>query len=211
LLFFRYSFFYSLQEASKVFAMGKETNFYKTCTDDYLELLKDQEVLRTKYGAAEVAPESSSVTSTVTSILRFAAMNEREQNRLLTDAEKVAKKFRVPEKMHWYTKVRAFSETGQWGNLKKLADSKAKPPIGFKPFARAAIRGGRSSSEVLKYIDRVTVPEERFSLLCEAGIWNRALEEAYKLKDERRIMEVKSSCGSPELQMQADRMLGRLA
>jgi hypothetical protein len=83
---FRYSFFFVLQEASKVFAMGKETNFYKTCTDDYLELLKDQEVLRTKYGAAEVAPESSSVTATINSILRYAAMNEREQNRLLTDA-----------------------------------------------------------------------------------------------------------------------------
>lgn len=200
-----------LAEASKVFAMGKETNFYKTCTDDYLELLKDQEVLRTKYGAAEVAPDSSSVIATITSILRYAAMNEREQNRLLTDAEKVAKKFRVSEKMYWHTKVRAFAETGQWNNLKKLADSKAKPPIGFKPFARAAIHGGRSPSEVLKYIDRVTVPEERFSLLCEAGIWKRALEEAYKLKDERRIMDVKSRCGSPELQMQADQMLARLA
>lgn len=194
-----------------MFAMGKETNFYKTCTDEYLELLRDQEVLRTKYGASEVAPESSSVTSTIASILRYAAMNEREANRLLTDAEKVAKKFRVPEKMNWHTKVRAFAETGQWVNLQKLADSKTKPPIGFKPFARAAIQGGRSSSEVLKYIDRVIAPEERFNLFCEAGIWKRALEEAFKLKDERRIIDVKSRCGSPELQMQADQMLARLA
>ena len=200
-----------IQEASKVFAMGKETNFYKTATDDYLELLKDQEVLRTKYGANEVAPESSSVMATITSILRYAATNEREQNRLLTDAEKVAKKFRVSEKMYWHTKVRVFAETGQWMNLKQLADSKAKPPIGFKPFARAAIQGGRNTSEILKYIERITVPEERFSLFCEAGIWKRALEEAFKLKDESRIMDVKSRCGSPELQMQADQMLGRLA
>jgi vacuolar protein sorting-associated protein 16 len=200
-----------LSEASKVFAMGKETNFYKTCTDDYLELLKDQEVLRTKYGASEVAPESSSVVETISAILRYAAVNEREAGRLLTDAEKVAKKFRIPEKMHWYTKVRAFAETGQWQNLNKLADSKAKPPIGFKPFARAAIQGGRSTSEVLRYIDRVVVPEERYSLFCEAGIWKRALEEAFKLKDEGRIMDVKSRCGSPELQLQADQLLARLA
>lgn len=199
------------QEASKVFAMGKETNVYKTCTDDYLELLKDQEVLRTKYGSAEVAPESSSVVATITSILRYAATNEREQNRLLTDADKVAKKFRVPDKMHWHTKVRAFCETGQWHNLKKLADLKTKPPIGLKPFARAAIRGGRPSQEIIKYIERVTVPEERYSLFCEANLWTRALAEAVKLKDERRIMEVKASCNSPEIQMQADQLMARLA
>lgn len=200
-----------LSEASKVFALGKETNFYKTCTDDYLELLKDQEVLRTKYGVSEVAPECSSVVNTISSILRYAAVNEREASRLLTDAEKVAKKFRVPDKMHWYTKVRAFSETGQWQNLKKLADSKAKPPIGFKPFARAAIQGGRSSTEVLRYIDRITIPEERFTLFCEAQVWKRALEEAYKLKDEGRILDVKSRCGNPDMQLQADQLLARLA
>lgn len=33
-----------LVEASRIFGMGKETAFQKTCTDDYLELLKDQEV-----------------------------------------------------------------------------------------------------------------------------------------------------------------------
>lgn len=191
--------------------MGKETNVYKTCTDDYLELLKDQEVLRTKYGAAEVAPESSSVAATIVSIVRHAAVNEREQNRLLTDADKVAKKFRVPDKLHWHTKVRAFAETQQWGNLKKLADSRAKPPIGLKPFARAAIRGRRPAGEIARYIDRVTVPEERVSLYCEAGAWKRALEEAYKMKDEHRIIDVKARCGSPELQLQADELLARLA
>jgi len=200
-----------LSEAARVFAMGKETNFYKTCTDDYLELLKDQEVLRTKYGVSEVAPESTSVVDTISSILRYAAVNERESSRLLMDAEKVAKKFRVPDKMYWYTKVRAFAETGQWQNLNKLADSKTKPPIGFKPFARAAIQGGRSASEILRYIERVVAPEERYSLFTEAGLWKGALEEAFRLKDEGRIMDVKSRCGSPELQLQADQLLARLA
>merc|ERR1711935_750572 len=62
-----------LAESSRVFAMGKETAFQKACTDDYLELLKDQEVLRTKYSSPEVAPESSSVAATITSVLHFAA------------------------------------------------------------------------------------------------------------------------------------------
>eukprot|EP00934_Nitzschia_sp_Nitz4_P006298 Nitzschia sp. Nitz4//scaffold126_size65214//3825//7324//NITZ4_006145-RA/size65214-snap-gene-0.55-mRNA-1//-1//CDS//3329534656//6288//frame0 len=199
-----------LAESSKVFAMGKDTNVYKTFTDEYLELLKDQEVLRTKYGAAEVAPESSSVVDTVTSILKYAAVNEREQHRLLNDADKVAKKFRVPDKLHWYTKVRAFAETSQWGNMKALADSKTKPPIGFKPFARAAIAGGRNPQEVTKYIERVTVPEERFDLYCEAGLWTRALSEAFKMRDDHRLMNVKARCNSPEIQAQADQLMARL-
>jgi hypothetical protein len=158
-----------------------------------------------------VAPESSSVTATITSVLRYAAINEREQHRLLTDADKIAKKFRVPDKMHWHTKVKAFAETKQWKNLRNLSESRAKPPIGFKPFARAAIKGGQSSSEVLRYVERVSIPEERFSLYCEAGMWKRALEEAAKLRDERRIIDVKTRCGSPEIQLQADQLLGRLA
>jgi hypothetical protein len=191
--------------------MGKETAFHKSCTDDYLELLKDQEVLRTKYGAAEVAPESSSVTSTIASVLRYASVNEREQHRLLSDADKIAKKFRVPDKMLWHTKVKAFAETGQWANLRKLADSRTKSFIGYKPFARAAIKYGQSSSDIMRYIERVTVPEERYSLFCEAGMWKRALEEAAKLRDERRIIDVKTRCGNPNIQLQADQFLARLA
>ena len=34
------------QEASRIFGMGKETTFHKTCTDDYLELTRDQEVIQ---------------------------------------------------------------------------------------------------------------------------------------------------------------------
>lgn len=36
--------FYVLQEAARIFGLGKETAFHKACTDDYIELLKDQEV-----------------------------------------------------------------------------------------------------------------------------------------------------------------------
>ena len=170
------------------------------------------QVLRTKYGAdAAIIPESSSVTATIVAVLRYAAVNEREQHRLLTDADKIAKKFRISEKMLWHTKVKAFSDTGQRGNLRKLADSKAKPPIGFKPFARAAIKGNQSVSDKMRYIERVTVPEERFGLFCEASLWKKALEEAARLRDERRIIDVKSRCNDPELQMKADQVLARLA
>jgi hypothetical protein len=200
-----------LDEASRVFGLGKETAFAKSCTDDYLDLLKDQEVLRNMYGSVEVAPESSSITATIASVLQFAASQPREQHRLLSDADKLAKKYRVPEKRLWHVKVKAFSESGQWSNLRILSDSRAKPPIGFKPFVRAVIRGKQSTAEIVRYLDRITVPEERYDLYGEAGLWKKALEEAVRLKDPRRVINVKTLCNDPDLQLQADQALGRLA
>jgi hypothetical protein len=200
-----------LSDASKIFAMERDASFQKTCTDEYIELLKDQDILRTKYSASEVAPESSSVGATISSILHFAGKNVRDKNRLLNDADKVAKKFRIPEKMLWHIKVKAFSETNQWKNLLLLANSRTKSPIGYKPFARAAIKGRQPPKDILRYIERITDPEERFSLYGEAVMWKRALDEAVKMKDGMRIIDVKARCNDPEIQLAADQMLGRLA
>jgi hypothetical protein len=194
-----------------VFGLGKETALFKSCTDDYLELLRDQEVIRTKYGSTDVAPDSSSVTKTIASVIHFAADNAREQHRLLGDADKLAKKFRVPEKRLWHIKVKAFADSEQWSNLRLLSESRTKSPIGFKPFARAAIRGKQNETEVMKYIDRVTAMDERYDLFCEATMWKKALEEAGKMRDGNRILNVKRLCNSDDIQMQADQMLARLA
>ncbi|KAL7575766.1 hypothetical protein ACA910_003096 [Epithemia clementina (nom. ined.)] len=199
-----------LQESSRVFSLGKETGFYKQCTDEYLELLKDQEVIRTKYGSSEVAPVSTSVTATIVSVLHYAATHVREQHRLLSDADKIAKKFRIPDRRLWHVKVKAFADSGQWSNLRLLADSRSKSPIGYAPFARAAIRGRQPSAEVFKYIDKITVAEERCDLLSEAGMWKRALEEAIRIRDMQRILNVKTRCNSPELQMQAEQALRKM-
>lgn len=200
-----------LQEASDLFNKGKETGFYKQCTDEYVDLLKDQEVIRTKYGSVEAAPPSTSVTATIVSLLHYSATHVREQHRLLSDADKIAKKFRIPDRRLWHIKVKAFSESGQWSNLKILADSRTKSPIGYAPFARAAIRGKQPSSEILKYVEKIASGEERCDLLSEAGMWKRALEEAIRIRDLPRIHNVKSNCNSPELQMQADQALAKLA
>jgi vacuolar protein sorting-associated protein 16 len=200
-----------LSEASRVFGLGKETAFEKACTDDFLQLLKDQEVIRTKYGAYEAAPESSSVTSTIAAMLQFGAIHVREQHRLLSDADKLAKKYRIPERRLWYIKVKAFQDSGQWSNLRILADSRKTPPIGFKPFARAAIRGKQNVTEILRYLDRIAVPEERYDLYCEASLWKNALEEAIRMRDGRRVLNVKTLCNSQELQLECDQAMGRLA
>lgn len=200
-----------LGEASRIYSLGKDTGFQKQCTDEHMDLLKDQEVLRKKYGTDEVAPRGSSLTTTIVSIIWHATVNKRESHRLLSDVDKLAKKFRIPDKRLWHIKVRAFADSGQWPQLRKLGDSKTKPPIGFKPFAMATIQGKQSDPEIMRYIDRVTVSEERYDLFCEAKLWKRALEEAAKLRDTRRIANVRSSCNSAEIEQLADDMLNRLS
>lgn len=199
-----------LAEASRIFGLGKDSSFQKSCSDDQIELLKDMETLRNKYSSIQIDLDGRSVITTIAALIHAASLNEREQHRLLTDVDKVARKYRVSEKRLWAVKVKAFSESNQWSNLRTLAESK-KSPIGYKPFARAAITGKQPISEVIRYIGRVTIAEEKYDLLVESKLWKDALEEAFKMKDSRRIINVKSLCGDPDLQIVADQLLGRIA
>jgi vacuolar protein sorting-associated protein 16 len=134
----------------------------------------------------------------------------REQHRLLQDADKLARRFRIPDKRFWHIKVKAFADSDQWSNLKSLAESR-KSPIGYAPFARAVIRGKQPESEIKFYLRKVTTPEERYDLLCEAGLWQEALDAATELKDARRLLSIKSLCNNEAIQLQVDQRLGSLA
>jgi len=144
--------------------------------------------------------------------LKYASTNEglREQHRLLQDADKLARRFRIPDKRFWHIKVKAFSDSNQWSNLKSLGDSR-KSPIGYAPFARAAIRGKQPENEIKHYLRKISVQEERYDLLCEAGMWREALDIATELKDPRRLLNVKSLCNNEALQIEVDQRLGSLA
>ena len=201
----------ALKEASNIFDLGgKDCVFQKTCTDDHIALVADQEQLRRYYGSMEVAPPSTSVTSTIISILKYAALDPRSSHKLHADVDRIAKKHKVTEKRLWHAKVRALSESGQWPALRNLADSRAKSPIGLKPFALAAIKGRQSQVEILHYIDRMidkTDGEDRFNLFCEACMWKKALEESLKLGDGRKIAHVKAMCNSPDIQRLCDKYI----
>lgn len=196
-----------LQEASRLFAQGTKDNaFLKSCTDDYTELMLEQDRLRRTYGP-DVTPKTSSVTNTIFHVLCYAAVKLREANKLLNEADKLARKFKVPDKRLWHTKIRAFAASDQWKYMKMLADSRTKIPISSKYFALAAIKKQRETSEVLWYIQKVLDGEERCDLYMEAKIWKRALDEAKRLGDERRVMNVKSLCNNPEIEQACDRFL----
>lgn len=200
-----------LKEASNIFDLGgKDAAFQKACTDEQITLIADQEQLQRNYGSTEVAPPSSSLTSTIMSVLKYGAVDPRSAHRLHADADRLAKKYKVSEKRQWHIKVRAFSESGQWSALRNLADSRAKPPIGLRPFVLAAIRGGQGPFEITHYTDRMTDKsdmEARYNLFCEAGMWEKALEDAIGLGDARKIAHVKSMCHSPDIQRFCDKQI----
>jgi len=200
-----------LKEASRIFGLGgKDCAFQKSCTDEYLDLISDQENLRRTYGSMEVAPPSSSVTGTIASILKYGAVDPRSVHRLFADADKLAKKYKISDKRLWYVKLQAFSESGQWAVLRNFADSRAKPPIGIKPFALAVIKGGQGEAELMHYISRMqgqSEGDDRYDLFCEARLWKKALEEAVKLGDGSKIANVRDSCNSPDVHRIADKYL----
>lgn len=202
----------ALREASNISDLGgKDCAFQNACTDEQAALLADQEQLRRSYGSSEVAPPSSSLTSTIMSVLRYGAVGPRSAGRLHADADRIARKYRVPEKRVWHIKVRALSESGQWAGLRNLLNaSRSRPPIGVRPFALAAIRGGQGQGEIMHYVGRMTDKgdgEDRYDLFCEAGMWKRALEEAVRLGDGRKVAHVRSVCNSGDVQLLCDKYI----
>lgn len=144
------------------------------------------------------------MTSTIYNVLCYAAVKLRDAKRLLHESEKLAKSFRISEKLLWHTKIRAFAATEQWDYLRHLAESKTKPPISFKYFAMAVIKKDRDVSEILHYIRKVTDADERYDLFCEAKLWKYALDEAKKLEDTRRVIHIRSVCNVEDVQILCD-------
>ena len=222
-----------------MFGLGKETAFLKTTTDDYIELLKDrkydtcacpykiniiltncslifiEETLRAKYGSFDVAPVTSSVTTSIAAVLSYAAasQDQREKTQLLADAEKLARKARMAPKRLYHIRVKAYADGGHWSTLAELADSR-QTLIGYKPFIRAAINGKHDSNRddyIMSFIQKLGSNEEKFDMLCEALLWKQALKVAAKdLKDSRRVKQIKERCGDKALQVEVDEILGRL-
>jgi len=156
---------------------------------------------------SDLAIKNASVSTTIYNILCYAGIKSRESSKLLAEAERLGKKFKISEKRLWHLKVQAFGESEQWTALWSLAESKTKPPIGFKYFALEGIKRRQSEETIMKYIDKITENEERYELLCEGKFWKRAIDEVMKLGDKGRLIHIRSVCGSPVIQQLCDELL----
>lgn len=195
-----------LKEASNLFGQGRDLSFFKTATDEQMELMDIQKLLETRAHRDFVG---LSLTETLNNMILLglefpsdAALWERE-------AQKLAKKFRVPEKQVWFIKIHCFSSNAHWGHLAKLAAEK-KSPVGYKPFARACLKYGQPNVEIIKYIQKITAPEDRFELYVEIEEWRQAADIARTLQDRDRLNLVLHRCKDELLQRQIQHILDKL-
>jgi hypothetical protein len=93
--------------------------------------------------------------------------------------------------------------------LTQLANS-VKSPVGYKPFAAAAIRHRQPPAEIEKFIDKCTSAEEKFDLFMEISQWRKAFESAKSLRDPARVTEVLARCRDAALERQCQELLAKL-
>ena len=195
-----------LKEAAALFAQGRDLAFFKSATDEQMDLMDIQKLLETRAHRDFVGLSLAETLNNMILLgLEFpndAALWERE-------SQKLTKKFRVPDKQLWNIKIHCYSSNSQWGHLAKLATEK-KSPVGYKPFARACLKYGQPNVEVERYIEKITIAEDRFELLCEIEEWRKAADVARILKDADRLTMVMQRCKDESLQRQIAHIIEKL-
>ena len=71
----------------------------------------------------------------------------------------------------------------------KLASDK-KSPVNYLVYARTLLKYHQPVSEVDKYIDKITVLEDKFDIYLECKSYSKAAEVGYKLRDSARLEAV---------------------
>ena len=113
------------------------------------------------------------------------------------------------KKQIWMLRIQAYANDGQWALLWRLADEK-KNPVGFRPFALAAIRHHQPASELGKYVERITPVEERLDIAMDQKLWDCAVDAAVKLRDANALETIARRCHDEDLQTEISRSLAKL-
>eukprot|EP00752_Nemacystus_decipiens_P002885 g2684.t1 len=191
-----------MKEAEGLFAHRKDLQFQQACTREQAELLELQRDLERKTGLDVFV--DMSVSETLYHLIVVAASGGVQQGKhgldgpqMMAEATALQKRLKVPDKRFWHIKIKALASVGDWEALRKFG-SERKSPIGYKPFALACMRtkqtglfGEDAERYITSYIDRIPQAEDRYDLYLENKSWEKAAEAAARLKDPRRIAEVR--------------------
>ena len=136
-----------------------------------------------------------SVVQTIGLLVELGAERPADKSVLTSEVARLQKAFKVPDRTFWHVKVSALADSGQWDALRHFSKDR-KSPIGYRPFALVCMKHKRSPEETREYIEKISELEQRFGLLLDIALWKDAAEVAFKLKDARRLQEVKYKCSS---------------
>lgn len=171
-----------LERAADYYAQTKEHTIEARSVEEHVKLLRVQHELEAATGQPIFV--ESSVSDTICTCLVLG--NNRA-------AQKIRSDFKVPEKRFYRLKIKALLTTRNWDALEKFSKEK-KPPIGFKPFVDACIEGGENG-EALKYIVKLSDPQERAEAYTRIGLHNEAAEAASQSKDSELLGRLKMTFG----------------
>ena len=196
-----------MKEASNLFGQGRsELSFFKTMTDEQVELMEIQKSLEIRAHRDFVGLSLSETLQNMIKLgLEFptdAALWERE-------SAKLAKKFKIPDKTLWNIRIHCYSSTGHWAHLSKLASEK-KSPVGYKPFAKACLKYKQPIQEVDKYIEKISDQEDKYEMYVEIASWRKAADAGRQLQDVERLQAVFNRCNDPDLQRQIQHIVSKL-
>ena len=133
---------------------------------------------------------------------------------LAKKADKLAKDFRVSDAQYAYLRVRALSQLRDWAGLWSMANEK-RSPIGYRPFAEAAMLGG-SNVEAKRYVmSKMQAGEysERMELLANMGSTGllEMIELAKQQKDEERLQDLAQQCVTPATREACEKALAAVS
>jgi len=200
-----------LKEANTFYHVAKHTidgNFFKQQIDEQMELMNIQAILRTRSNTSYPF-EGLSVMETLRALIQLAAESHEESRWIDQEVPKFIKKFKISEKSIYYLKIECYSELHDWSSLYKFAMER-KSPIGYRPFALACLKHAASDGETERYIDKITIPEDKYELYMKIKSYQKACDVANKLRDPYRLQEVGRVCQDPALERQIQDMLAKI-
>eukprot|EP01038_Epipyxis_sp_PR26KG_P015328 gene15328-20658_t len=197
-----------LKEASQLFGSSRDCAFYKTMTDEQIELNEYQKNIEMRCQTKRDFV-GLSVSQTIKELIILGLTEPVEARWTEQEILKIVKKFKVPEKMLYYSKIRCYSERGDWAALSRLANEK-KSPVGYKPFAECCMKYNRPESETERFIEKITILEDKFDLYMQIKMYKKAVEVASKLRDPNRLQEVARFAQDPVLERSIQEILQKI-
>lgn len=71
------------------------------------------------------------------------------------------------------------------------------------------LRNGQAESEAEKYIEKISSSEDKFDVSVELGLYKKAVDIAYRLRDVSRLHQVLQACRDPPLEAQIQDMINK--
>eukprot|EP00981_Chlorochromonas_danica_P005324 scaffold1069_cov186-Ochromonas_danica.AAC.9 len=197
-----------LREAVGLFTQAKDGSFHRTATEEHIDLLQTQMSLELRTDPRQQLV-GLSLVETIERLLSMGLSNPSDQRWTDPEIAKLAKRFKVSDKVLCYMRMHLLSDRDDWAGLLRFAMDK-KPPIGYKPFALLSIQRKRPEAEVERFIEKIPDLEDRYDLYMDLKAYQRAAEMAARLKDPDRLTEVGRCCRDVNLERYIQELLTRL-